>query len=132
MMIGVGFQINKVLTDADVSGEEDSQVIPPDTSNECITQSWFRFLHIIQNPVDLCRPNIISNTQRFLQYALASEAVIDPSHHECLLKLPIIFFKAMRGISVMVNAFLGNLHVFSSKLNLRYVELTQNKPISVW
>ncbi|XP_046372123.1 ral GTPase-activating protein subunit beta-like isoform X1 [Haliotis rufescens] len=88
-------------------GEEDSQVIPPDTSNECITQSWFRFLHIIQNPVDLCRPNIISNTQRFLQYALASEAVIDPSHHECLLKLPIIFFKAMRGISVMVNAFLG-------------------------
>nr|KAG5690370.1 hypothetical protein BaRGS_001292 [Batillaria attramentaria] len=87
--------------------EEDAQMIPADMSAECITQAWFRFLHIIQNPVDLSRPAVVSNTPRFLQHALTTEAVVDPSQHECLQKLPTIFFKAMRGVSVMVNAFLG-------------------------
>ena len=41
--------------------------------------------------------------------ALTSESVIDPHQHECLKALPGIFFKAMRGISVLVDAFLGNI-----------------------
>lgn len=87
--------------------DEDMQMIPAEMSSECVTQAWFRFLHIMQNPVDLSRPAVVSNTPRFLQHALTNEAVLDPSQHECLLKLPTIFFKAMRGLSVMVNAFLG-------------------------
>ncbi|XP_076463976.1 ral GTPase-activating protein subunit beta-like isoform X2 [Babylonia areolata] len=87
--------------------DEDSQMIPAEMSEECVTQAWFRFLHIIQNPVDLSRPAVVSNTPRFLQHALTNEAVLDPSQHECLLKLPLIFFRAMRGVSIMVNAFLG-------------------------
>ncbi|ESO90184.1 hypothetical protein LOTGIDRAFT_233979 [Lottia gigantea] len=86
---------------------DDVQIIPEGMTNECIAQTWFRFLHIIQNPVDLCHPEIISQTQLFLQYALNNEAVVEPSHHECLQKLPSIFHKAMKGVSVMVNSFLG-------------------------
>lgn len=91
------------------TAEEDSQMVPTDMNQECITQAWFRFLHIIQNPVDMSQPAVVSNTPRFLQYALTNESVVDPCQHECLRKLPTIFFKAMRGISVMINAFLGEL-----------------------
>lgn len=92
-----------------LSAEEDEggQLVPADMNNDCISQSWFRFLHIIQNPVDLAKPELISQTPMFLRLALESEDVIDPRQHECLVKLPQIFYKAMRGISIMVNAFLG-------------------------
>ncbi|XP_070179509.1 ral GTPase-activating protein subunit beta-like isoform X2 [Littorina saxatilis] len=87
--------------------EDDAQMVPAEMNSESITQAWFRFLHIVQNPVDLSCPAVVSNTPRFLQHALTNEALLDPSQHECLLKLPTIFFKAMRGVSIMVNAFLG-------------------------
>ncbi|XP_036357187.1 ral GTPase-activating protein subunit beta isoform X7 [Octopus sinensis] len=87
--------------------EEDCQLIPPEMTNDCIAQSWFRFLHILQNPVDLCHPEIISQTPKFIEMVLACANVIDPSEHECLKSLPVIFFHSMHGISVMVNAFLG-------------------------
>ena len=74
---------------------------------DCIAQCWFRFLHIIQNPVDLSRPEIIGKTHKFMQAAMNSETLVDPTQHECLSKLPLIFYKAMKGVSVMVNAFLG-------------------------
>ena len=51
---------------------------------------------------------VISNTPKFLHMAITSESVIDPHQHECLKALPSIFFKAMRGISVLVDAFLGS------------------------
>lgn len=87
--------------------EEDLHLIPAEMTNDCIAQSWFRFLHILQNPVDLCHPEIISKTQKFMEMVLASKNVIDPSEHECLKSLPLIFCHSMHGISVMVNAFLG-------------------------
>ena len=37
-----------------------------------------------------------------------AENVIDPSHHPCLSTLPNIFFKAIRGLAAIVDAFLGN------------------------
>ena len=83
--------------------------MPGDMTNDCIAQSWFRFLHIIQNPVDLAKPELISQTPMFLRLALESEIVVDPRQHECLHKLPQIYYKAMRGLSIMVNAFLGKL-----------------------
>ena len=72
-----------------------------------MAQCWFRFLHILSNPVDLSRPEVISSTPKFLHMALTSESVIDPHQHACLRILPSIFFKAMRGISILVDSFLG-------------------------
>ena len=87
--------------------DDDQQMMLGKMSAECVAQAWFRFLHVIHSPVDLSRPLIISNTPRFLQHALTNESIVDPSQHGCLSALPTIFLKAMRGISIMVNAFLG-------------------------
>ncbi|CAH1791195.1 unnamed protein product, partial [Owenia fusiformis] len=87
--------------------EEDPVIVPPEMSNDAIAQTWFRFLHTLSNPVDLCQAEVISQTPKFLHMALSSENVIDPSQHECLKNLPQIFYKAMRSISVLVDAYLG-------------------------
>lgn len=87
------------------SGDED--IIPLGMSNDCISQSWYRFLNTIGNPVNLTKPEVISQTQKFLQYALSSEGVLDPCQHPSLQVLPLIFLKAMKGIAGQVDAFLG-------------------------
>ncbi|GFG30495.1 hypothetical protein Cfor_08118 [Coptotermes formosanus] len=87
--------------------EEDAQLIPTGMSNDCIAQSWFRFLHCLGNPANLCRPAVVSQTQKFLQFAITSENVIDPCQHPCLAALPLIFLKAIKGIAGQVDAFLG-------------------------
>ncbi|XP_021916328.1 ral GTPase-activating protein subunit beta isoform X3 [Zootermopsis nevadensis] len=87
--------------------EEDAQLIPALMTNDCIAQSWFRFLHCLGNPANLCRPAMISQTQKFLQFAITSENVIDPCQHPCLASLPLIFLKAVKGIAGQVDAFLG-------------------------
>ncbi|XP_046680687.1 ral GTPase-activating protein subunit beta isoform X3 [Homalodisca vitripennis] len=99
-MYGPGFPELKIL-------EEDSALIPPGMTNSCIAQCWFRFLHCIGNPVDLCRPTVISQTHKFLQFALTSETVVDPCQHPCLSVLPLNFLKAIKGIAGQVDAFLG-------------------------
>ncbi|XP_034250605.1 ral GTPase-activating protein subunit beta isoform X1 [Thrips palmi] len=90
--------------------EEDAQLVPADMTPDCISQSWFRFLHTLGNPAQLCRPGVISHTQKFLQYALASDSVVDPCQHPCLSALPVIFLKAIRGVAGQVDAFLGIAH----------------------
>ncbi|CAH0687643.1 unnamed protein product [Spodoptera exigua] len=87
--------------------EEDANLIPPDMSAEAVMQSWYRILHTIGNPVDLCRPHVISQTPDFLQYSITQdEGSRDPSQHPCLQALPSIFHKAMKGIAAHVDAFL--------------------------
>lgn len=44
-------------------------------NDDCLVQCWFRFLHVLSNPVDLCRVEVISETPKFLHHALASEKV---------------------------------------------------------
>ena len=83
-------------------------------TNDCIVQSWYRFLHSLGNPVDLSRPALVSQTQHFYQYAIVAENVIDPTHHPCLSALPNIFLKAMKGIAAMVDAYLGKTFVHKS------------------
>ena len=61
------------------------------------------------NPVELSKPDKVCQTQQFFQYAIVSDSVIDPTHHPCLHSLPNIFFKAMKGISAMVDAYLGKI-----------------------
>ncbi|XP_016921497.1 ral GTPase-activating protein subunit beta isoform X6 [Apis cerana] len=87
--------------------EEDSQLVSPTMSDEAVAQAWYRLLRTIGDPVDLCRPAVISQTQAFLQYAIASPNVIDPCQHPCLQSLPQIFLKAIKGIAGQVDAFLG-------------------------
>ncbi|XP_073960572.1 ral GTPase-activating protein subunit beta [Choristoneura fumiferana] len=88
--------------------EEDTNLVPPDMSAEAVMQSWYRILHTIGNPVDLCRPHVISQTPDFLQYSItAEEGARDPSAHPCLAALPAIFHNAMRGLAAHVDAFLG-------------------------
>ncbi|GAB6026097.1 hypothetical protein CHUAL_012300 [Chamberlinius hualienensis] len=98
--------------------EEDLQLLPSNMTNDCIAQSWFRFLHLLGNPIELCNPATIGQTPQFLHYAIISESVVDPARHECLAALPQIFHKAMKGISVLVDSFLGTSqqtnYVFSS------------------
>ena len=88
-------------------------------TNDCIAQSWYRFLHSLGNPVDLSRPALVSQTQHFYQYAIVAENVIDPTHHPCLSALPSIFMKAMKGVSAMVDAYLGKMLMDYVSLNLR-------------
>ncbi|CAH1262037.1 RALGAPB [Branchiostoma lanceolatum] len=87
--------------------EEDIPMVPADMQSECVVQTWFRFLHVLGNPVDLSNPNVISQTPRFTHMAMISDVVIDPSHHPCLKRLPAIFLRAMKGVSGLVDAFLG-------------------------
>ncbi|XP_012286236.1 ral GTPase-activating protein subunit beta isoform X2 [Orussus abietinus] len=87
--------------------EEDVQLAPLTMSDEAITQAWYRLLRTVGDPVDLCRPAVISQTQAFLRYAIASPNVVDPCQHPCLQNLPQIFLKAIKGIAGQVDAFLG-------------------------
>lgn len=91
----------------DNKGDDDTQLIPSEASHDCIVQSWFRFLHCLGNPVNLCRPSLISQTPEFLQFAITSDSVVDPCQHPCLSALPQIFLKAIKGIAGQVDAFLG-------------------------
>uniref|UniRef100_A0A5F8G761 Ral GTPase-activating protein subunit beta n=1 Tax=Monodelphis domestica TaxID=13616 RepID=A0A5F8G761_MONDO len=88
--------------------DEDASLIPPEMDNECIAQTWFRFLHMLSNPVDLSNPAIISSTPKFQeQFLNVSGMTQELNQYPCLKQLPHIFFRAMRGISCLVDAFLG-------------------------
>ena len=54
----------------------DAVLVPSEMSYETVTQSWYRFLHSIGNPVDLSKTEIISQTQAFYQYAIVAKNVI--------------------------------------------------------
>ncbi|XP_041080436.1 ral GTPase-activating protein subunit beta-like isoform X7 [Polyodon spathula] len=88
--------------------DEDANLIPAEMDNDCIAQTWFRFLHMLSNPVDLSNPAIISSTPKFQEQLLNVTGVPQEiTQHPCLKQLPQIFFRAMRGISCLVDAFLG-------------------------
>ena len=87
--------------------KEDTELVPDHMTKETVAQAGIRFLHSLGNPVDLSKPEKICETQQFFQYAISSDSVIDPTHHPCLHSLPDIFFRAMKGVSAMVDAYLG-------------------------
>ena len=86
----------------------------------------YRFMHSIGNPVDLSRPEIISQTQAFYQYAIVAKNVIDPTHHPCLESLPEIFLKAMQSVSSMVDAFIGISNESKSNQRISRSDSTQD------
>ncbi|XP_047224256.1 ral GTPase-activating protein subunit beta-like isoform X3 [Girardinichthys multiradiatus] len=88
--------------------DEDANLIPVEMDNDCVAQTWYRFLHMIGNPVDLSNPAIVSTTPKFQEQFLNSSGIPhEVVLHPCLKQLPQIFFRAMRGISCLVDAFLG-------------------------
>ncbi|XP_017859541.1 PREDICTED: ral GTPase-activating protein subunit beta isoform X18 [Drosophila arizonae] len=89
------------------NADEDSQLIPAGMSNDCVAQTWYRFLRMIGNPTALCSPHIISKSSHFVQWALTHEKGAETHQHPCLQALPQIFLNAIRGISSQVDAFLG-------------------------
>lgn len=101
--------------------DEDNQLIPVDMTNDCVAQSWYRFLRIIGTPTAFCCPQVISHTPAFMQHILLREDSIEPHQHLCLQVLPQIFLKAMKGISSQVDAFLGESNtsktIFTLQLN---------------
>ncbi|XP_015763600.1 PREDICTED: ral GTPase-activating protein subunit beta-like, partial [Acropora digitifera] len=91
-----------------VSARKSDIHLPTNLNNEFLIQSWFRILHIIGNPTDLCKREIISSSPKFKEFALASGEVVSPEKHPCLQVLPQNFLQAMKGIAVLVDAFLSS------------------------
>ncbi|KAI1897030.1 hypothetical protein AGOR_G00078920 [Albula goreensis] len=88
--------------------DEDASLIPAEMDSDCVAQTWFRFLHILSNPVDLSNPVIIGTTPKFQEQVLnVNGAPPEIIQHPCLKQLPDIFFRAMCGLSCLVDAFLG-------------------------
>ncbi|XP_075152913.1 ral GTPase-activating protein subunit beta isoform X6 [Haematobia irritans] len=87
--------------------DEDAQLIPAGMTNDCVAQTWYRFLRTIGNPTALCSPHIISKSSHFVQWALTHDKGAETYQHPCLQALPLIFLKAIKGISNQVDAFLG-------------------------
>ena len=103
IMFGPDYQLPSINLDDD-SGPP--IIIPDGLTKELTMQVWFRFLHIIGNPVQLSKPDEISKTEFFMQYALEQER--PPESHPSLRSLPITFTKAMKGVSMLVSMFLGD------------------------
>lgn len=90
--------------------EEDAQLIPSGMTNDCIAQTWYRFLRTIGSPIALCSPQVISKTPQFMQWVVSRADGVEAFHHPCLMQLPHIFLKAIKGVSSQVDAFLGIIY----------------------
>ena len=91
-----------------VEAEDEALVVP--LTEDIATQSWFRFLQLIENPVQLTDATKIARKPKFIQMAKLNPNKDDfttGSYHPCLANLPLIFLRTMEGISQMVDGFLG-------------------------
>uniref|UniRef100_A0A8C1B7E4 Ral GTPase-activating protein subunit beta n=1 Tax=Cyprinus carpio carpio TaxID=630221 RepID=A0A8C1B7E4_CYPCA len=110
--------------------EEDAGLIPAEMDNDCVSQTWYRFLHMLSNPVDLSNPVIVSSTPKFQEQLLGGNSVPhEVIQHPCLKQLPQIFFRAMRGVSCLVDAFLG-VSVSRSNIQDRLPSIGISRPRS--
>ncbi|XP_047737392.1 ral GTPase-activating protein subunit beta [Hyalella azteca] len=90
-----------------LAGGDELNVIPATMTNDCVAQVWFRLLHVLGNPVELSKHQVISKTPAFLKFAISSEAVVEPCQHPCLNALPQIFLAAIKVIASLADAFIG-------------------------
>ena len=99
--------MNKFSSVFQIPVEEDAQLIPSGMTNDCIAQTWYRFLRTIGSPIALCSPQVISKTPQFMQWVVSRADGVEAFHHPCMMQLPHIFLKAIKGVSSQVDAFLG-------------------------
>ncbi|KAM4582558.1 ral GTPase-activating protein subunit beta [Fundulus diaphanus] len=92
--------------------DEDAALVPADMEDERVSHTWFQVLHLFRNPADLTRSVAGSSATSSQEEMFERENA----------HLPGIFFRAMRTVSELVNAFLGTAPVPE-------LELTQN---SAW
>lgn len=83
--------------------------------------------------MDLSNPAIISSTPKFQeQFLNVSGMPQELNQYPCLKHLPQIFFRAMRGISCLVDAFLGEFCVccwmFEDNSRVWFQRLLGNSP----
>lgn len=102
-------------------------LIPNGMTNDCIAQTWYRFLRTIGSPIDLCSPQVISKTPQFMQWVVSRADGAETFHHPCLLMLPQIFLKAIKGISSQVDAFLGKHFTYVYLMSLQFVRETKRR-----
>lgn len=87
--------------------EDEAVSLVAELSGEQLAQAWYRFLHVLGNPVDLCRPELVCQTPGFYSLLEANDSIVDPFQSPCLAALPHIFHRAMMGIATLVDATLG-------------------------
>lgn len=90
-----------------LTADEDAHLLPATMSDDCVAQTWYRMLRTIGSPIALCSPALISKTPQFMQWATLRANGQETAAHPCLLSLPLIFLKAIKGVSSLVDAFLG-------------------------
>jgi len=82
-------------------------------SIETVLQAWFRFFHIIGRPLDFCDQITVQKT---LEQARQSRILKDHENNSfaqsttsfaCIKKLPLIFLEFIKGVSRIVDLFLG-------------------------
>lgn len=126
--------------DQDAFNELTRDYVQP-LGRDCLVQCWFRFLHALGNPADLCCVALICGTPKFKHYALTSSQVIEPSQHECLLQLPKIFLRAVKGVSTLVEALLDAgaaaaqhqlASMAASQLPQQHSTLPPQRRVNVW
>ena len=91
---------------------------PPSTvSKDRIVQSWFRVVHLLGNPVDLCHPhtppNLVSPSSELEQLALGASAAASPSgqQHALYVFHAALYHRAMTAVAIVVDLFLGRYRV---------------------
>ena len=57
--------------------------------------------------MELSDPSLVSKTPAFLAFAISSEAVVEPRQHPCLVDLPRSFLDAVRLVTDVADAFIG-------------------------
>ncbi|KAA3674493.1 uncharacterized protein DEA37_0000065, partial [Paragonimus westermani] len=78
-------------------------LLPREMSPECIKETWFRFLYLLGNPVDFCDPRILVTPvfEKCKKTSAADRVAMAP------ICLPYIYHQALRGLSIVVDGFLG-------------------------
>ncbi|KAF7643481.1 hypothetical protein LDENG_00238590 [Lucifuga dentata] len=77
--------------------DEDAALVPADMNTQRVSQTWIRVLHVLSNPVDL-RSSLAGGLSSPLQQEASGGGGS---------QMPQIFYKAMRTVSKLVDAFLG-------------------------
>ncbi|KAJ6661014.1 hypothetical protein lerEdw1_016815 [Lerista edwardsae] len=92
--------------------DEDASLIPPEMDNECVAQTWFRFLHMLSNPVDLSNPAIISSTPKFQEQFLNESQSLQPvgvnDYPDMVLKCVSLLGSKNLGRWVMILTVVGD------------------------
>ena len=100
----------KSLTSNDTNVSYDILTIISLMNTEIVSQSWFRFFHVIGKPIEFCDS---VHTSKLLEFVRVSrmhkeiENLSSISQFTCIKKLPMIFLEVLKGISRIVDAFLG-------------------------